>query len=159
MSPGWTLAAVLPAEPAAFAEAVHRAAAAGFTHVEVAALADRPAEHLAALSAPVAGEGTCAAWLLSPTARKFIIPGPLQSGKGAGTVHETRATSVQDRAAKALGAKDCLFGIPPTRRERIELEGRLASQPSPPLLFRSYTPGSHQVYCLRRPSTLRVAGL
>ncbi len=50
MTRPWTLAALLPPDPAAFVEAAHRAAAAGFTHVEVAALADRPAEHLAALA-------------------------------------------------------------------------------------------------------------
>jgi sugar phosphate isomerase/epimerase len=49
MTASWIRAAVLPAEPAAFVEAVHRAAG-GFSHVEVAALVERPAEHLAALA-------------------------------------------------------------------------------------------------------------
>jgi sugar phosphate isomerase/epimerase len=46
----WPLAAVLPAEPADFIVAVRHAAAQGFTHVELTALADRPAEHLDALA-------------------------------------------------------------------------------------------------------------
>ncbi len=46
----WPLAAVLPAEPADFIVAVGRVAALGFTHVELKALADRPAAHLDALA-------------------------------------------------------------------------------------------------------------
>jgi sugar phosphate isomerase/epimerase len=46
----WPLAARLPAAPAEFVAAVARAAALGFTHVEVTALAERPAEHLEALA-------------------------------------------------------------------------------------------------------------
>jgi sugar phosphate isomerase/epimerase len=46
----WALAARLPAAPEDFAAAVARAAALGFTHVEVMALAGRPAEHLEALA-------------------------------------------------------------------------------------------------------------
>jgi sugar phosphate isomerase/epimerase len=49
VSTSWTRAAVLPAEPSAFVEALQRAAAAGFTHVELTALIDRPPEHLEAL--------------------------------------------------------------------------------------------------------------
>jgi sugar phosphate isomerase/epimerase len=40
----------LPDDPGAFVPAVTRAAALGFTHVEVAALAERPTEHLEALA-------------------------------------------------------------------------------------------------------------
>jgi sugar phosphate isomerase/epimerase len=51
MSPApWPLAAYLPSLPLEFAEAVTEAAALGFGHVSVAALADRPAEHLEALA-------------------------------------------------------------------------------------------------------------
>jgi sugar phosphate isomerase/epimerase len=46
----WPLAAVLPAEPDQFVSSLNRAAALGFTHVEVTALADRPATHLDALA-------------------------------------------------------------------------------------------------------------
>jgi sugar phosphate isomerase/epimerase len=46
----WPLAAVLPAWPGDFAAALAGAAARGFTHVEVAALQDRPADHLDALA-------------------------------------------------------------------------------------------------------------
>ena len=44
------LAAILPADPARFVPAVAHAAALGFTHIEAAALADRPAGHLDALA-------------------------------------------------------------------------------------------------------------
>jgi hypothetical protein len=46
----WPLAAVLPPEPALFASSVERARVLSYTHVEVAALAERPAEHLEALA-------------------------------------------------------------------------------------------------------------
>jgi hypothetical protein len=49
VSASWARAAILPAEPSAFGEALHRAAISGFTHVEVLALVDRPAEHTEAL--------------------------------------------------------------------------------------------------------------
>jgi sugar phosphate isomerase/epimerase len=46
----WPLAAVLPPEPERFVGAVSRAAASGYTHLEVAALVDRPSAHLEALA-------------------------------------------------------------------------------------------------------------
>jgi sugar phosphate isomerase/epimerase len=46
----WPLAAILPDEPERFCGAVARATTHGFTHVEVTALVDRPAEHLDALA-------------------------------------------------------------------------------------------------------------
>jgi sugar phosphate isomerase/epimerase len=46
----WPLAARLPAAPEALAAALARAAALGFSHVEVAALAERPLGHLEALA-------------------------------------------------------------------------------------------------------------
>jgi sugar phosphate isomerase/epimerase len=46
----WPLAAVLPDDPALFRAAVLRATALGFTHVEAAALASRPGDHLEALA-------------------------------------------------------------------------------------------------------------
>jgi sugar phosphate isomerase/epimerase len=49
MSPPWIRAAILPCDPSAFIDACHAVAAGGFSHVEVLALDDRPAEHLAAL--------------------------------------------------------------------------------------------------------------
>jgi hypothetical protein len=50
MSAAWKLAVVLPDEPASFVAAVQCAATLGVSHVEVPALVDRPAEHLAALA-------------------------------------------------------------------------------------------------------------
>jgi sugar phosphate isomerase/epimerase len=49
MSEPWTRAAIIPGGPG-FAEAVARAAALGFTHVEVEALVERPEEHRLALA-------------------------------------------------------------------------------------------------------------
>jgi hypothetical protein len=46
----WPLAAVLPADVALFRATVHRAVALGFTHVEVTAMAKRPADCLDALA-------------------------------------------------------------------------------------------------------------
>jgi sugar phosphate isomerase/epimerase len=46
----WPLAARLPAPPGELAAALVRAVALGFSHVEVTALAERPAEHLEALA-------------------------------------------------------------------------------------------------------------
>jgi sugar phosphate isomerase/epimerase len=46
----WPLAAILPDEPDRFAASILRAADLGFTRVEIAALTDRPDEHLEALA-------------------------------------------------------------------------------------------------------------
>ncbi len=100
MSTPYTVAAVLPPGPAEFVPAVHRAAAAGFAHVEVTALVERPAEYLDAL----ADTGL------------FVACASLGQGLGAGCVAERRLLLARQKRqvldAARLGAR-LVYLVPP----------------------------------------------
>jgi hypothetical protein len=88
----WPLAAVLSDEPARFPQSVDRAAALGYTHIEIPALGERPLAHLEAL----ADAGVIVACA--------VLSGDLSRGSGAIRREVLRQLERQVADAARLGA-------------------------------------------------------